>query len=237
MEAEPFGPAMPTPVSVQGRLETSWGLTVRDLQRQPARWRGKIKHSAIWIGSICLAVLKRRKNHAGSYRWGCRQSDAAHGLSKPGTILLTRARRVLVSAETDIAAPPDLVYHWVTAPERVAQWVKDLVESRPLSEGVTLEVGARSIEVLKVGSKLLEVRAEVTALVPGRLIENRLETPGGPTTSRVDIDATSTGCTVRQSMDAVIEGMRLIPSSVLTSMLTQRLNGDLRRLKKLAESH
>ena len=56
-------------------------------------------------------------------------------------------RRVLATAETDIAAPPDVVYHWATAPDHVIRWVKDLVESRPLGEEATLRVGARSIEV------------------------------------------------------------------------------------------
>jgi hypothetical protein len=110
------------------------------------------------------------------------------------------------------------------------------MESRPLGDWATLEVGARSIEVLKAGRKLLNVPAEVTALEPGRLIENRLDMPGGPATSRVLITATSTGCTVTQSMEAEFTGMRLIPSSILAKLLAQRLNGDLRRLKKLVES-
>lgn len=149
---------------------------------------------------------------------------------------MTRERRVLASAQTDIAAPPAVVYPWVTAPDRVVSWVKDLMESRPLGDWATLEVGARSIEVLKAGRKLLNVPAEVTALEPGRLIENRLDMPGGPATSRVLITATSTGCTVTQSMEAEFTGMRLIPSSILAKLLAQRLNGDLRRLKKLVES-
>jgi hypothetical protein len=109
------------------------------------------------------------------------------------------------------------------------------VESRPLADGATLEVAARSIEVLGVGRTLLEVPAEVTALQPDRLIENRLETPGGPSTSRVLITETATGCTVTQSMETVFEGMRFVPSSIVAKLLAQRLNGDLRRLKKLVE--
>jgi uncharacterized protein YndB with AHSA1/START domain len=149
---------------------------------------------------------------------------------------LTRERRVEASAHTDIEASPAVVYRWVTSPDRVVSWVKDLAESRPLTDGAALEVGARSIEVLRVGRTLLEVPAEVTALQPDRLIENRLETPAGPSTSRVLITATPTGCTVTQRMETVFLGMRLVPSSILTKLLAQRLNGDLRRLKKLVES-
>jgi uncharacterized protein YndB with AHSA1/START domain len=149
---------------------------------------------------------------------------------------LTRKRRVEASASTDIEASPAVVYRWVTAPDRVVSWVKDLVESRPLAEGAMLEVGVRSIEVLRVGRTLLEVPSEVTALQPDRLIENRLETPGGFSTSRVLITETATGCTVTQSMEAVFEGMRLLPTPIVTKLLAQRLNGDLRRLKKLVES-
>ena len=148
---------------------------------------------------------------------------------------MTRQRRVEASARTDIEASPAVVYRWVTSPDRVVSWVKDLVESRPLADGATLEVGSRSIEVLRVGRTLLEVPAEVTALQPGRLIENRLETPGGPSTSRVLITETVTGCTVTQRMETVFEGMRFLPSSIVTKLLAQRLNGDLRRLKRLVE--
>jgi hypothetical protein len=37
-------------------------------------------------------------------------------------------------------------------------------------------------------------------------------------------------------METVFAGMRLVPSSILTKLLAQRLNGDLRRLKNLVES-
>ncbi len=145
-------------------------------------------------------------------------------------------RRVRATAETDIAAPPDVVYRWATAPDHVIRWVKDLVESRPVGEGANLEVGARSIEVIKEGGRLLNVPAEVTALEPGRLVEIRMDSPGGPVTSRTDIVGTAAGSAVTQSMDAVFTGMRLIPSSMLAKLLARRLDGDLRRLKKLVES-
>jgi uncharacterized protein YndB with AHSA1/START domain len=149
---------------------------------------------------------------------------------------VTRERRVEATARADIAAPPAVVYRWVTEPERVVSWVQDLVESRPMGEAAPLEVGARSVEVITVGRTTLEVPAEVTALEPDRLIENRLDMPDGPTTSRVEITATSTGSTVTQSMEAVFTGMRLIPSPVVARLLAQRMNGDLRRLKTLVES-
>ena len=149
---------------------------------------------------------------------------------------MTWERRVRASAQTDIKAPPTVVYGWVTSPDRVVTWVKDLMESRPLQVGATLEVGARSVEVLKIGGKRVEVPAEVTALEPGRLIENRFETPDGPAVSRVLITSTSTGSAVTQSMQAAFTGMRLVPTSILTKLLARRLNGDLRRLKNLVEN-
>jgi len=146
-----------------------------------------------------------------------------------------QGRRVRARAETHIAAPPDVVYRWATAPDRVVLWVKDLVESRSLDDG-PMRVGARSIEVIQDGGKRLDVPAEVTALEPGRFVEIRMDSPGGPVTSRTDIAATATGSAVVQTMDAVFTGMRLIPSSILAILLTRRLDGDLRRLKKVVES-
>lgn len=149
---------------------------------------------------------------------------------------MTRGRRVVATAELMIDAPCSVVYEWATSPERVVLWVKDLVESRPLCDGVSLEVGARSVEVIKVGGKLLEVPAQVTALEAGRLIENRLDLPDGPATSRTEVVAARGGCAVSQTMVAVFVGMRLVPAPLLSRLVRQRLVGDLRRLKKLVES-
>lgn len=165
-----------------------------------------------------------------------RHVDAVDGIGPSGTIPLTRERRVLARAQVDVEAPPAVVYDWVTAPDRVVTWVKDLMESRPLTDGASLEVGARSVEVLRIGGRLVPVPAEVTALEPGRFVENRLQTPDGTAVSRVLITATSTGSTVTQSMEAVFTGMRLVPTSIVTRLLAQRLNGDLRRLKSLVEN-
>lgn len=149
---------------------------------------------------------------------------------------MTPGRSVVATAEVKIDAPCGVVYEWATSPERVVLWVKDLVESRPLRDGVPLQVGARSIEVIKVGGKLLEVPAQVTALEAGRLVENRLNLPEGPATSRTEIVAVPGGCAVSQSMVAVFAGMRLVPGPVLSWLVRRRLGGDLGRLKRLVES-
>jgi hypothetical protein len=109
------------------------------------------------------------------------------------------------------------------------------VESRPLADGATLEVAARSIEVLGVGRTLLEVPAEVTALQPDRLIENRLETLGGPPLKYCLHPLCDRAPGRGFSDEHPGEGMRFLPSSIVTKLLAQRLNGDLRRLKKLVE--
>jgi hypothetical protein len=57
-----------------------------------------------------------------------------------------------------------------------------------------------------------------------------LETPGGPSTYRVLITAHAT-----QKIETVFEG-HLEPLSILAKLLAQRLDGNLRRLKKLVES-
>lgn len=149
---------------------------------------------------------------------------------------MSRQRSIEAGARVDIEASPAVVYKWVTVPDRVVSWVKDLVESRPLEDEPTLTVGARSVEVIKVGRNLVEVPSVVTAAEPDRLAEIRMDMSDGPTTSRALITATSTGCTVEQTMSMEFTGMRLMPSWVLTRFLTHRLNDDLRRLKRLVES-
>ena len=149
---------------------------------------------------------------------------------------MNSARRIEVTARTAIKARPQCVFEWISDPERVPLWIKDLVESRPDSVHKPLEQGARSIEVLQVGRSQLEVPAEVTAVEVNRLAENRLDLPEGPCTSRVTIIETSTGCIVTQTMTAAFTSMRWVPSVILAKMLSHRLRGDLHRLKTLIES-
>lgn len=162
--------------------------------------------------------------------------DAPGVRGSTGTDPVKALRRILVDARTDIRAPAGEVFRWVTDPALVPRWVQDLLESRPESATDPIRVGSRSVEVLEVGSKRLEVPSQVTAFVPDRLVENRMESPDGVSTSRVEIDESSEGCTVTLTMEAEMAGMRWIPSAVLARMLTSRLRGDLRRLKSQAES-
>ncbi|MBA2559881.1 MAG: SRPBCC family protein [Propionibacteriales bacterium] len=149
---------------------------------------------------------------------------------------MTLQRHVEANARVDIGAQPGDVYLWVTDPGRVPLWVKDLVESRPAPGNGAFQVGARSIEVIQVGRSRLEVPAEVTALDPDRLVENRMDMPEGTCLSRVGIEETPDGCTVTQTMEAVFPGMRWLPSSALKRMLSRRLRADLLRLKTLVEN-
>ncbi len=148
---------------------------------------------------------------------------------------MTAHRRIVVGTRTHIRAPAGVVFRWVTDPTLVPRWVKDLLESRPESATEPLRVGARSVEVLEVGGKRLEVPARVTALVADRLVENRMESPDGISTSRVEIDGSPDGCTVTLTMAAEMAGMRWLPSWLLAHVLTRRLRGDLRRLKSQVE--
>jgi len=148
---------------------------------------------------------------------------------------MSAPRRVVVDARIDIDAPAGKTFRWVTDPALVPRWVQDLVESRPASVTEPIREGSRSVEVIKIGGKRLKVPAEVTALVPDRLVENRLELPDGASTSRVDLSDSPGGCTVTLTMTAEIAGMRWLPTPVLARMLTLRLRGDLRRLKAQVE--
>jgi uncharacterized protein YndB with AHSA1/START domain len=144
-------------------------------------------------------------------------------------------RRIVVDASIDVSATAEQTFRWVTDPALVPRWVQDLVESRPASDTEPIREGSRSVEVIQVGRTRMEVPAQVTALVPDRLVENRLEMPDGASTSRVEITDHAGGCAVTLTMEAEVAGMRWLPTPVLSRMLTLRLRGDLRRLKAQVE--
>ena len=84
------------------------------------------------------------------------------------------------SAEVEINAPSQLVFSWMTEPEKLTQWIRGLVGSEPIGDP-GLKVGARSLETIEEGGRTCVMESEVLELVPNEKLVVALEMKRGPT--------------------------------------------------------
>ena len=139
------------------------------------------------------------------------------------------------TATIDVAADRARVFRLLTEPELVPLWVKGLVESRPEGDR-QVRLGARSVEVVRVGGRTMQMAAEIVELIPDSVVANRLEAADGQYLSRFELRDVGSACRVTQSLAAEVRLPRLVPRRLVTWMLAARLRQDLGRLKRLAES-
>ena len=140
-------------------------------------------------------------------------------------------------AEITINQPADVVFQWLTEPDKLTQWVSGFVRSEPIN-GDSLFLGVKSKEIIDTGSgELMEMVMEVTALEPGRLLGAtmshetmvqhivwRLQESGGVTRLSVDADVE-----LRAFMFRMI-GEKFGP------IAGQQVQSDFAKLKQLLES-
>ncbi len=65
-----------------------------------------------------------------------------------------------------VSAPPDVVFEWLTNPERRKTWIEGMTESRSSSPG-RLEKGSRLEETLRLDGKLQVRTVEITEFEEG----------------------------------------------------------------------
>jgi uncharacterized protein YndB with AHSA1/START domain len=156
-------------------------------------------------------------------------------------VLLVMGRREdagRVVAAIDIERSPEQVFRYVREPEMVKRWVSWLVDIQSTGEGV----GAKDTWVMEdpnMGGEKVIIHAVFTEWEPPRKMKVQMESPIGfsgvqeyrlvplgPNRTRFEIDA-----------KYEYEGwMTRLMEPLVTPQARKKLNQDLQRLKKLAES-
>ena len=140
-----------------------------------------------------------------------------------------------------IDRPADVVFTWITEPTRVQSWVGWLVEIRALTPPPTA-VGSRVVWVMEDrnnGNQRMDVNAEVTRFEQDRLLETRLNAPGGFTGTVTyelqPIDARRTHLTYRATYHYEHWLAKLL-EPIISRSAQQKLVEDLDRLKQKVEA-
>jgi uncharacterized membrane protein len=141
----------------------------------------------------------------------------------------------------EISRPAEVVFTWISEPERLESWVGWLVEIKTLTPPPTA-VGSRNVWVMEDrnnNNQRMDIETEVTRLEPNRLLEARLSVQAGFTGTVLyelqPIDAYRTHLTYRATYHFDHWLAKLL-EPVISRSAQQKLNEDLDRLKQKAES-
>jgi uncharacterized protein YndB with AHSA1/START domain len=144
-------------------------------------------------------------------------------------------------ASVDTARPADVVFTWITEPERVKSWVGWLVEIKSMTPH-TAGVGARAVWVMEDrnnNNQRMNINSEITRHEPGRLLEARLDAPAGFTGTIVyqlqPIDANRTRLTYTGDYKYEHWLAKLLEPAISRSA-KHKLEEDVARLKQKAEA-
>ena len=132
-----------------------------------------------------------------------------------------------------VPAEPHAVFRYLTEPDLLPRWIDGLRESRPAGDGV-MRVGARSIEVVDVHGKTMEIVSEVTALDPDRELAVRITYPGAGDTDMVyELTPVAHGTDVRLTVTPRYRGIARLAGRLIRSSTRQRLQANLDRLAQV----
>jgi carbon monoxide dehydrogenase subunit G len=144
-------------------------------------------------------------------------------------------------ATIDVARPPEVVFAWVTEPERVKRWIGWLKEIR----NVTPEqgaVGARQVWVMEDrnnNNQLMEIDTEFVGYQPPTALTARVSATEGFTgTITYGLEPLGNGQT-RLRYEGAYEfdhWLAKLLEPVITRSAQQKLDEDLARLKQQAEA-
>ena len=146
-----------------------------------------------------------------------------------------------LQATVEIARPASVVFDWITQPSRVQSWVGWLVEIQSLTPGEHA-VGSREVWVMEDrnnNNQRMEIALEIVSLQEGRELSTRLHAPGGfEGTVSYALEPLGSDRTRLQYLgDYKYEHwLAKLLGPVIARSAQQKLEEDLARLKKLAES-
>lgn len=146
-----------------------------------------------------------------------------------------------LAASVEIARPADVVFEWISQPQRLQSWVGWLVEIRPITPHQS-QVGARQIWVMEDrnnNNQRMDIESEVIAYRPNEALNARLRAPGG-FTGTVDYGLVSLAPD-RTRVDYVAlyqydHWLAKLLEPVIRRSAQQKLEEDLARLKQQAEA-
>ena len=152
------------------------------------------------------------------------------------TLFVLGGRSRDYSAQVQIDAPAEVVFHYLTDPHSFPRWVQSIERIEPLTAGET-QVGSQARVYLNDEGRRSQMIDEVLELLPGESI--LLESTGAMISARNAFHLTpgSAGKTVlSHTLILRPKGWLRIVIPFMNQQVEQRVRSDLQSLKQLVES-
>lgn len=156
-------------------------------------------------------------------------------------LLLGASSEHRIASSVEIDRPADVVFAWVTEPQRLQAWIGWLVDIRSVTPQQG-QVGARQVWVMEDrnnNNARMEIASEVMTFRPGQALEARLEAPGaftGAVNYQLEpLGPNRTRLNYSMSYEYQHWFARLL-EPIIARSARQKLEEDLARLKQRAEA-
>lgn len=146
-------------------------------------------------------------------------------------------RRFVYTVSADLASPPEVVFRFLTEPAKLKTWIGGLVESRPVGDA-TLSVGARALEIVEEGGRRMEMPSVVTAVEPAKRLVVEIQSDFALMENEFQLEPSANGGTkLTQTMRVNYQSWARLLGLFLSGMTQRKLEGDLERLKSVAQAN
>lgn len=147
---------------------------------------------------------------------------------------LTAGGEVDNRTHVEIGQPPDVVFGYLTEPDRIRLWMDGYVESRSLTGPGTF-VGARSIEVIEANGERTEMDLRVTEFEQDALLAVRIKSDQVEARNRYRLSKTAAGTRIDYDSQTEARGWLRLLAPILHGAIQERIDADFARLKETLE--
>lgn len=138
-------------------------------------------------------------------------------------------------AHVEIARPPSAVFPYLVEERHLTRWLEGLIESRPQGDA-TMGVGLRSVEVVEVDGRPLELAREVLAFEPDRRMRVRLASEQMVVENEYVLERSGSGTRIEYTSDTSMLGPAALLAPFMRAPIRRRIEADFSRLRALVEA-
>ena len=139
----------------------------------------------------------------------------------------------------NIAAPPHIVFQWVSEPDKLVQWIS-VLQSEERLEDKPGHVGSRFRQRYKEGGREFTMDGQVTRWEQDRAVSVHLTSSMVDITIDQDLEPISIGTRVTQRTNLQFKGVMKLVGGVMGALSSKKnerqMQADFDKLKGLAEA-
>ena len=143
-----------------------------------------------------------------------------------------------ITSSIDIAISPDVVFSWLSKPERAKVWMRSIVETEIINETDNV-IGTTFREVIEENGRRYEMHGSVTGYIENKLLAFQLTGKYNETKVRFTLADTPDGTCLTQHASIRFRGIMKIAALLLSPLIKKNIikqsQKEFLKLKELCE--